>query len=71
MKVYIAVEAESKRVAKKFLTDQSLSLKMNASTDPEKIRELVETRNADPKLQSWTMFEVEVIDDSIKQMIGQ
>lgn len=71
MILFIAAEAESERLARKLLADGNLSLKMNASTDPEKIRELVETRNADPKLQSWTMFEVKVIDNSIKQMIGQ
>ena len=71
MILYIAVEAESEKAARELLTNENLSLGINASTDPKKIRELVETRNTDPELQSWTMFKIQVPDDSIKQMIGQ
>lgn len=70
MILYIAANADSKRVATELLTHVSLSLEARASTDPEKIRRFVEAQNANPELQSWTMFGIEVPENSINQIIG-
>jgi len=70
MKIFIAASADSKKVAAELLTHQSLSLEARISNDPEKIKNFVKTRNNDPELSSWTMFEVEVPTSSINQIIG-
>jgi len=70
MILFIAAKADSEKVATELLTHESLSLETRASTDPEKIRRFVEAQNNDPELQSWTMFQIEVPESSISQIIG-
>lgn len=72
MTIYVAAKADSKRVATELLTHENLSLEARVSTDSEKIETFVKTQNTDPKLQSctWTMFQIEVPESSIVQMIG-
>ena len=66
MILYIAANADSKKVAAELLTHENLSLEAKISNDSEKIKQFVETQNTDLQLPSWTMFEVSL--SSIKQI---
>jgi len=70
MILYIAANAESKKRFMELLKHGDLLLETRTSTNPQKIRSFVQMQNDDPSVQSWTMFRVEVLEDSIDQIIG-
>jgi len=70
MILYIAANADSRKIAEELLRHGNLSLETRTSIDSQKIRKFVQMQNDNPKIQSWTMFRVEVLENSVDQIIG-